>query len=51
MNKLGFSRVEVVSPPEGAYEQLAMGKRMIGGGLRIGACYLRLFVYPGRWER
>lgn len=29
MNQLGFSKVEVVSPPPGAYEQLASGKRMM----------------------
>jgi tRNA (mo5U34)-methyltransferase len=29
MNQLGFSRVEVVAPPMGAYEQLATGKRMM----------------------
>ena len=32
MNRLGFSRVEVVPPPEGAFEQLATGKRMMVAG-------------------
>jgi ubiquinone/menaquinone biosynthesis C-methylase UbiE len=29
MRKLGFARVEVLPPPEGAYEQLAAGKRIM----------------------
>jgi hypothetical protein len=32
MRKLGFARVEVLPPPEGAYEQIASGKRVMVAG-------------------
>ena len=32
MSTVGFSRVEVVPPPEGAYEQLARGERVMAAG-------------------
>jgi hypothetical protein len=32
MRRLGFSRVEVLPPPEGAYEQFAAGKRIMVAG-------------------
>jgi ABC-type polysaccharide/polyol phosphate transport system ATPase subunit/SAM-dependent methyltransferase len=38
MKKLGFSRVEVIPPPAGAFEQLASGKRIMVAG----------FIEPGR---
>ena len=32
MSTVGFSRVEIVPPPEGAYEQLARGERVMAAG-------------------
>ncbi len=29
LHKVGFTRVERIAPPEGAYEQLASGKRVM----------------------